>query len=219
MQILYIKLVPLSRSSPDLPDEASLIIMKNILLALALLGNSAIVFADDALQFNSTASTGVNSEKVSRTEPANQEKMNELALYALSLSGTPYKYGGNSPDSGFDCSGFVGYVYRQVLDIDLPRSAREINRQGQAVRRADLQPGDLVFYNTLRRTFSHVGIYLGNNRFVHSPSRGGSIRVDSMLDRYWRKRYQGARRIVPDQQEQAPAGFDDARLTSGQLGN
>lgn len=195
--------------------------MKNVLLTLVLLLNSAIVFADDALQFSSTAPTRVNSENAANTQATEQDQMNEVALYALSLSGTPYKYGGNSPDSGFDCSGFVGYVYRKVLNINLPRSAQEINLLGTAVKKADLQPGDLVFYKTLRRTFSHVGIYLGNDRFVHSPSRGGSIRVDSMLDKYWRKRFQGARRIAPDQDQQMQDSteFDDARLTSAWQGN
>jgi cell wall-associated NlpC family hydrolase len=124
------------------------------------------------------------------------EKLNDLAFYALSLTGTPYRYGGNSPETGFDCSGFVRHVFRSTLGIELPRSSREINELGEKITPNELRPGDLVFYNTLRRTFSHVGIYLGEGRFVHSPSSGGGIRVEDMSQRYWQKRFNGARRII-----------------------
>lgn len=124
------------------------------------------------------------------------DALNDLAFFALSLSGTPYQYGGDSPDNGFDCSGFVRYVFRRSLGVELPRSTREINRFGQAVELAQLRPGDLVFYDTLRSMFSHVGIYLGDDRFVHSPSSGGSVRVEHMQDNYWRHRYNGARRVT-----------------------
>ncbi|HEX5337261.1 MAG TPA: C40 family peptidase, partial [Gallionella sp.] len=104
--------------------------------------------------------------------------------------------GGSSPDTGFDCSGFVGHVFRQTLGITLPRSTHEIWRIGQQIGTAQLHPGDLLFYNTLRHAFSHVGIYLGDDRFVHSPSSGGGIRVENMQDEYWRKHFNGARRIT-----------------------
>lgn len=129
--------------------------------------------------------------------PHDQDALNDLAFFALSLSGTPYQYGGDSPDSGFDCSGFVRYVFRRSLGVELPRSTSEINRLGQSVELAQLRPGDLVFYDTLRSMFSHVGIYLGDARFVHSPSSGGSVRVEHMQDNYWRRHYNGARRITP----------------------
>lgn len=124
------------------------------------------------------------------------DALNNLAFYALSLSGIPYKYGGNSPETGFDCSGFVGHVFKQSLGIKLPRSTAEIWQWGEEIDSAQLQPGDLVFYNTLRNNFSHVGIYLGDDRFVHSPSSGGSIRVDDMRDSYWQRHYNGARRVT-----------------------
>lgn len=135
---------------------------------------------------------------VSATElsPQDEEGLNDLAFFALSLSGTPYQYGGDSPDSGFDCSGFVRYVFRRSLGVELPRSTQEINRSGKAVEMAKLRPGDLVFFDTLRTMFSHVGIYLGDGRFVHSPSSGGSVRVEHMQDNYWRRRYNGARRVT-----------------------
>lgn len=120
----------------------------------------------------------------------------ELASQALGYLGIRYRMGGSSPDTGFDCSGLVGYVTRQVLGLNLPRRAEEISRLGQEVEQAELQPGDLVFYNTLRRKFSHVGIYLGDGRFVHSPSAGGVVRIESMDMSYWKNRFNGARRIA-----------------------
>lgn len=165
--------------------------MKTVLLILALLGNSAIALAEDAMQLPVAT-------QVSEASSSN-DALNNLAFYALSLSGTPYKYGGISPDTGFDCSGFVGYVFRHTLGISLPRSTHEINQLGQAIKTNELRPGDLVFYKTLKRTFSHVGIYLGDDRFVHSPSSGGGIRVENMQEDYWRKRFNGARRISLDQ--------------------
>ena len=120
----------------------------------------------------------------------------ELTNYAQSLLGVPYRYGGNSPDSGFDCSGFVDHVFRHVSGIDLPRSSIDISHRGRFVSREDLQVGDLVFFNTLRRKFSHVGIYLGDGNFIHAPSSGGSIRIDELTNPYWRTSYNGARRII-----------------------
>lgn len=122
--------------------------------------------------------------------------LNDVAFYAFSLAGTPYKYGGNSPETGFDCSGFVGHVFRQTLGIELPHNAREINALGERIELSQLRPGDLVFYNTMRHAFSHVGIYLGDHQFIHSPSSGGGIRVESTAESYWKKRFNGARRIT-----------------------
>lgn len=123
------------------------------------------------------------------------DKAREVLMNALSLTGTQYKYGGNSPETGFDCSGFVRYVFKQAVSMTLPHSALAISQVGKTVSKNELQPGDLVFFNTLRKTFSHVGIYLGNNRFIHSPSKGGKVRVDSMQDGYWSKNFNGAQRI------------------------
>lgn len=119
----------------------------------------------------------------------------EILLSALSLTGTQYKYGGKNPDTGFDCSGFVRYVFQQAANLTLPHNARAISQLGQVVPLEDLQPGDLVFFNTLKSAFSHVGIYLGNNRFIHAPSSGGGINVGDMTDSYWSKRFNGARRV------------------------
>ena len=142
--------------------------------------------------FSACKSTRVHSTS-SEPNPA----LNDLVVYAISLEGTPYKYGGTSPATGFDCSGFVGHVFKQSLGKTLPRSTEEISRVGSKKDSDELQVGDLVFYNTLNRRYSHVGIYLGDGQFIHSPSTGKSVTVVNMNEPYWRKRYNGARRINP----------------------
>ena len=122
--------------------------------------------------------------------------MQDVLLSALALSGTPYKFGGNSPDTGFDCSGFVRYVFSQAADLTLPHGARAISQLGKTISVDQLQPGDLVFFNTLKRAFSHVGIYLGEDRFIHAPASGGEVRVEDLRAGYWMRRYDGARRII-----------------------
>ena len=122
-------------------------------------------------------------------------KAGDVVVGALNMIGVRYRWGGNTPDSGLDCSGFVRYVFQDTLGMTLPRRAEEMSRVGEKVRVSELKPGDLVFFNTMRRSFSHVGIYIGDNKFVHSPSTGSTIRVDDMDNSYWEKRYTGARRI------------------------
>lgn len=123
----------------------------------------------------------------------------EPLLYALGLLGSPYKMGGTDPSKGVDCSGFVRHVYKATEDIDLPHSAKAISRNGEPVEKDQLQPGDLVFFNTLRRPFSHVGIYAGDGKFVHATSsRSKEVMVSNMNDSYWTKRYDGARRVRPE---------------------
>ncbi len=120
----------------------------------------------------------------------------EAVLSAMNYIGVRYQRGGNSADTGFDCSGFTRYVFENSLGLMLPRQA---DQQAKApglvsIRREDLKPGDLVFFNTMRRTFSHVGIYIGDNRFIHAPSRGKDVRTDDLSFAYWAKRFTGARR-------------------------
>lgn len=122
-------------------------------------------------------------------------RASELAMQAMGMLGIHYKYGGNTPESGLDCSGLVRYVFKEAWGANLPRTSVEISRVGETIEQQDLQPGDLVFYNTLKRGFSHVGIYLGNNKFIHSPSAGGRVRIESMDMSYWKQRFNGARRI------------------------
>lgn len=119
----------------------------------------------------------------------------DAAIMAVSLVGTPYAAGGESPASGFDCSGLVAYVFARAAQARLPRNTFDLANAGAAVAPGELQAGDLVFYNTQRRPFSHVGIYLGQSRFVHAPSTGGTVRIEDMGGRYWSQRFDGARRL------------------------
>lgn len=125
-----------------------------------------------------------------------QDSAANITSYALSLIGVDYRFGGNTPESGLDCSGLIRYVFQQATGISLPRSAREQARVGESIKRDDLQPGDLVFFNTRRFQFSHVGLYVGDNRFIHAPSSGGAVEVSNLDNRYWQKAFNGARRIV-----------------------
>ena len=120
----------------------------------------------------------------------------DLSSYALGLIGVEYKWGGTSPEAGLDCSGLVRYVFQQVTGVTLPRTAKELSRIGDKVAIDDLKPGDLVFFNTRRFAFSHVGIYLGDNRFIHAPSRGREVEVATFDKSFWQKRFNGARRLV-----------------------
>jgi cell wall-associated NlpC family hydrolase len=125
-----------------------------------------------------------------------QERASGLVATAVDFIGVRYKYGGNTPEQGLDCSGLVRLVFKDTLDIQLPRTSLEISRAGEKIDPDELQPGDLVFYNTLKRGFSHVGIYMGDNKFIHAPSSGGRVRIESMNVNYWKKRFNGARRIT-----------------------
>ena len=132
--------------------------------------------------------------------PRNDEaQMSNLAIYAMSLYDTPYQYGGKSRDNGFDCSGFVQFVFQNSLGLQLPRTSSEMSRLGAPLESIQLQPGDLVFFNTTSSAYSHVGIYVGENRFVHSPRTGKAIMLTSLNDKYWSARYIGARRITLNQ--------------------
>lgn len=124
------------------------------------------------------------------------ERAQGVVRHALRYVGTPYRYGGNSAATGFDCSGLVWRVYRQAAGINLPRDTYGISRTGISIESRELQPGDLVFFNTMRRPYSHVGIYLGGDRFVHAPSSGGTVSVARLTNRYWRQRFNGGRRIA-----------------------
>ncbi len=118
-----------------------------------------------------------------------------VAIEAMSLIGIHYRRGGSTPEHGLDCSGLVRYVFRQSQGAELPRTSAEMSKLGEQVQPKDLQPGDLVFFNTLKQAFSHVGIYLGNNQFIHAPSAGGAVRIESLNLSYWKARFNGARRI------------------------
>lgn len=118
-----------------------------------------------------------------------------LAAHMMTQLGVRYRFGGKTPDTGFDCSGLVGYSANQSLGLKLPPRADDMAKQGNNVNRTELTVGDLVFFNTMGRKYSHVGVYIGQDQFVHSPAAGGVVRVENMNDRYWAKRYTGARRL------------------------
>lgn len=130
--------------------------------------------------------------------PAPRAERSEALLQALLALGVDYRYGGNSPVTGFDCSGLVAHVYREAWGIRLPHSTKAQSEAGVPVSLAELQAGDLVFYDTLKRPYSHVGIYMGDGKFVHAPKTGARVRVESLGSDYWSKRFNGARRIEPN---------------------
>lgn len=128
-----------------------------------------------------------------------RDRASDMVITAMNFLGVPYRLGGSSSEAGFDCSGFTRHIFEMSLGLVLPRRADE---QAHAaglltVERDELRPGDLVFFNTLRRTFSHVGIYIGEGKFIHAPKPGGAVRVEDMRYAYWRQRYDGARRAGP----------------------
>lgn len=158
----------------------------------------AILFITLAL-----ASCGTSRPPVATVQPhlpseedMASSRMSNLAIYAMSLYDTPYQYGGKSRVNGFDCSGFVQYVFQNSLGMQLPRTSAEMGRMGVPLEFSQLRPGDLVFFNTTRNPNSHVGIFIGENRFVHSPRTGKAIMITSLTDKYWSARYNGARRIT-----------------------
>jgi len=143
-----------------------------------------------------TIGQGIDNDISSvQTDDGWQAKAREILMNAFSLTGIKYQYGGNQPETGFDCSGFVRYVFREAANITLPPTARAISQIGRTIKKDELQPGDLVFFNTLKSAFSHVGIYVGNNKFIHAPRAGGVVRIEDMQADYWNKRFNGAQRV------------------------
>ena len=143
-------------------------------------------------------------------------KASELVVNAMGFLGVPYKRGGNTAETGFDCSGFVKAIYEQSIGLILPRRAEQQAAATQNIDRNDLQPGDLVFFNTLKRAFSHVGIYVGDGKFIHSPKPGAEVRVESMRVAYWNRRFDGARRVAANEtnaRQQSTATLQPIALT------
>ena len=166
------------------------------LAGTALLALVCLLSACSSTPPRSTASrdTGLRTRGAPIHDPS--AGLEEISIEAMALVGTPYRYGGNTPDSGFDCSGLVRYVVQRAASVNLPRTAAEMGRRGTLLDRRDVASGDLVFFNTTGQPNSHVGIYVGQNRFVHAPATGGTVRLEDMTKSYWASRYMGARRVV-----------------------
>jgi hypothetical protein len=130
----------------------------------------------------------------------------EISIEAMGLVGIPYRWGGNTPDSGFDCSGLVRYVVARAASVNLPRTTADMSGSGESIEPDGVAPGDLIFFNTTGRPHSHVGIYVGKLRFVNAPSTGGTVRIDYLTNPYWAKRFDGIRRVAAP--THAPAPFE-----------
>jgi hypothetical protein len=130
----------------------------------------------------------------------------EIPIQAMSLVGIPYRWGGNTPESGFDCSGLVRYVVARAAAVNLPRTTADMSERGESIEPDEVAPGDLIFFNTTGRPHSHVGIYVGKLRFVNAPSTGGTVRIDYLTNPYWAKRFDGIRRVVAP--ARTPVPFD-----------
>jgi cell wall-associated NlpC family hydrolase len=167
-----------------------------LVLAALFLINAAyanpVPTSDDMGRFVSERGFMVRVGDVSEKVEA---KTSELVVNAMGFLGVPYKRGGTNSDTGFDCSGFVRTIFEQTAGLVLPRSANQQAVASEKIDRTELQPGDLVFFNTMRRAFSHVGIYVGEGNFIHAPKPGAKVRVESLSLGYWARRFDGARRV------------------------
>ncbi len=125
-----------------------------------------------------------------------RDTASDLVMQAMNFLGVPYRRGGSSEETGFDCSGFTRHIFENSIGLALPRRADEQARAAglASIQRQELKPGDLVFFNTMKRTFSHVGIYVGDDKFIHAPRLGGEVRIEDMRQSYWSRRFTGARR-------------------------
>ena len=144
------------------------------------------------VEFSEPASSQSSSK---RTAALSRREADELIGNAMGLLGVSYRFGGSSVSSGFDCSGFMQHIFRKTMQINLPRTSAEQAKMGVAVSRSELQPGDMVFFSTSRGRISHVGLYIGNNRFIHAPRTGKSIEITSLGNKYWNSKYVTARRV------------------------
>ena len=167
-----------------------------LLAAPCAMATPAEPAADDMGRFLSDKGLLVQiGDQIGHVRLTVSEKASDLVMNAMGFLGVPYRRGGVNAETGFDCSGFVRAMYQQTVGLILPRSADQQAAATQTIDRSDLRPGDLVFFNTMRRAFSHVGIYIGDNKFIHSPKPGSEVRVEDMRLGYWQTRFNGARRV------------------------
>jgi cell wall-associated NlpC family hydrolase len=201
-------------------------IQHKLLAFLLVIGSfqAPVVLAQSATEPEATNRiTSVASQLANTVTSSVVDGTESLINNAMQLIGVRYRWGGNTPQSGLDCSGFVRYVFNDTFGFLLPRKSAQMSQVGLEIRKDELRPGDLVFFNTMRHAFSHVGIYVGDNKFIHAPSRGKSIRVDDMTKAYWEKRYNGARRMegfdamTEQQRQQLLLDYQERIEKSGRL--
>jgi len=199
--------VPGSAGATDITDKAFLVQTPQAGAADTPTSRNDVTFSiDEPLSAETTrrvravSATGVHTPGLRERLQYMADRASEVAVQAMTAIGIHYRYGGSNPDRGLDCSGLVKYVFHEAWGMVLPRTASEMSREGTRIDRHDLKMGDLIFFKTTRRSFSHVGIYMGDDKFIHAPSTGGTVRIDDMTAQYWSSRYNGARRI------EAPAG-------------
>ncbi|MBV8048411.1 MAG: C40 family peptidase [Paludibacterium sp.] len=173
------------------------------ILALALAGWLACVTAapdksapDKVSKDDNTAAEPAGDPIANYASSATDDAVGDMLLQAISLMGVAYRFGGSNPSTGLDCSGFIQYVFKKSLKVNLPRTAAGMARVGHSVNKTELMPGDLVFFNTRGFSYSHVGIYLGNGKFIHAPRTGKTIEVAQLNQAYWVAHYNGARRVA-----------------------
>ncbi len=180
---------------PHYPDSATS--APTIVRALALVAVATLAACGRPdVRPTSPAPSAAPTRTWTPVAPADPAAANAVLMRAISLVGTPYRFGGNTPEGGFDCSGLVNYVFRDMLDLRLPRTSRELYAyQGPKIEPGRLATGDLVFFGS-GGNVTHVGIYVGEGRFVHAPSTGGTVRLDHLDGHYWRTAYTGSRRVL-----------------------
>jgi cell wall-associated NlpC family hydrolase len=180
------------RCAPDSTPQARSFFCRNIapvslVLSLILLAGCGSVPQTPA---------PIPAEQSFRDEPLASTAGRDVAMYALMLLQTGYSFGGKNPEAGLDCSGMVTYVYREAAGVHLTGNAASLAREGRQIKLSELRAGDLVFFNTLGRAFSHVGIYLGRDQFIHAPNSRGRVRVDKLSNRYYASRFETARSLL-----------------------
>ncbi len=165
---------------------------------------------------NDAGQSGSQSVRTGNVATLALDSAKDFADYALEFIGVKYRFGGASPQQGFDCSGLIQYAFREITGISLPRTSRELSQIGEKIELEALAPGDLVFFNTRRFAFSHVGIYLGDDQFLHAPRRGQRVQIAKMESGYWQKRFNGARRLIGIVPGLSPQFVSDIKALSDQ---
>ncbi len=181
---------------------------------LALVALAALPYAAQADDVATRSLADTAREHAARAAARVWHDARDLGQFALGLIGVRYRYGGDTPVGGLDCSGFIRYVFQQVTGVTLPRTSRELSQVGANVSLDDLQVGDLVFFNTRNYAFSHVGLYLGDNRFIHAPRRGREVEITTLSREYWQRHFNGARRLVGVLPSLIPAVIPEALATT-----